>query len=235
MTLDAPAPTIRSHSLADLKRAAAAEAVGAAFLVAAVVGSGIMAERLAGGNMALALLANTIATGAALFALIVSLAGISGAHFNPVVTLVMAWRRELAWRAAGPYIAAQIAGALIGVVAAHAMFAEPLIALSTHVRAGPAQMFSELVETFGLVGVIVLSARRGVVAVAAAVAGYIMAAYWFTASTSFANPAVTIGRALTDSFAGIRPADVPGFILAQLCGAALAAGFFGWLGRCRST
>ncbi len=207
MTLDAPAPTIRSHSLADLKRAAAAEAVGAAFLVAAVVGSGIMAERLAGGNMALALLANTIATGAALFALIVSLAGISGAHFNPVVTLVMAFLP----RAAGAAPAARHAPPEPG--------------------GGPAQMFSELVATFGLVGVIVLSARRGVVAVAAAVAGYIMAAYWFTASTSFANPAVTIGRALADSFAGIRPDDVAPFIVAQLAGAAIAAGFFGWLGR----
>lgn len=206
-----------------------AEFVGTALLLAAIVGSGIMGERLAGGNTAIALLANSIATGAALLALILSFAPISGAHFNPVVTLMVASRGELAWSMVPSYVLVQCIGALLGVAAAHLMFGEPLFAVSTHVRTGGAQAFSEFVATFGLLSVIWCCSRAGASKVAAAVPAYIMAAYWFTASTSFANPAVTLARAMTDTFSGIAPANVPPFILAQIVGAGLATALFSWL------
>ncbi|MGH7398172.1 MAG: aquaporin [Candidatus Rokuibacteriota bacterium] len=206
-----------------------AEAVGTAMLLAAVVGSGIMGERLAGGNVALALLANTAATGAALLALILTFGPISGAHFNPAVTLADASQGGIAWADALAYVGAQVVGAFVGVAAAHVMFELPLFFASQHVRSGPAQMFSEFVATFGLVAVIWGCVRSRAAAVPLAVAAYITAAYWFTASTSFANPAVTLARAATDTFAGIRPADAPGFIVAQLLGAAAATGLFRWL------
>jgi glycerol uptake facilitator-like aquaporin len=212
-----------------LARRFAAEAVGSAFLLAAIVGSGIMGERLAGGSVGLALLANTLATGAALAALILTFAPISGAHFNPAVTLADASQGGLAWREVAPYIAAQIVGAFAGVAAAHAMFGEPLFAASRHARPGLAQAFSEFVATFGLLCVIWGCARLRAPAVPFAVAAYITAAYWFTASTSFANPAVTLARSATDTFAGIRPADAPAFIAAQLLGAGSATALFRWL------
>ncbi len=206
-----------------------AEAVGSAMLLAAVVGSGIMGERLAGGNVAVALLANTLATGAALVALILTFGPISGAHFNPAVTLADASQGGLSWRDVPGYIGAQIVGAIGGVWIAHGMFGERLLMLSTHARHGFAQMFSEFVATFGLLAVIWGCSRRRSAAVPFAVAAYITAAYWFTASTSFANPAVTLARALTDTFAGIAPPDVPGFVVAQLLGAATATMLFRWL------
>ena len=203
-------------------------------LLATVVGSGIMAERLAGGNVALALLANTIATGAALAALILTFGPISGAHFNPAVTLADAVHGGFAWSDVPPYISAQVFGAFAGVAAAHMMFELPLFFASEHVRSGPAQMFSEFVATFGLLAVIWGCARGWpAVVVPFAVGGYITAAYWFTASTSFANPAVTLARSASDTFAGIRPADAPGFIVAQLLGAAAATALFRWLLRGR--
>lgn len=207
----------------------AAEALGTAFLLAAVVGSGIMAERLSGGNVALALLANTIATSATLLALILTFGGISGAHLNPAVTLAAAMRRELPWGQVPGYVAAQISGAFAGVAAAHTMFAQPLFVASQHVRSGGAQWFSEFVATFGLLSVIFGCSRNRPGAVPFAVAAYIAGAYWFTASTSFANPAVTLARAGTDTFAGIRPADVPGFVTVQLAGAIAATLLFRWL------
>jgi glycerol uptake facilitator-like aquaporin len=210
-------------------RRAATEALGTAFLLAAVVGSGIMGERLAGGNVAIALLANTIATCATLTALILTLGPISGAHLNPAVTLSAAWQGSLAWRDAPGYVSAQIAGGFAGVAAAHLMFGEPLLAASRHARAGGAQMFSEFVATFGLVLVIWGCVRYRAEAVAFAVGLYIAGAYWFTASTSFANPAVTLARAATDTFAGIRPADVPGFVAAQLAGSVAAV--FRWISK----
>ena len=213
----------------DLARRAAAEAIGAALLLATVVGSGIMGERLAGGNVAIALLANTIATGAGLVALILAFGGISGAHFNPAVTLSVAARRAMPWREVPVYLAAQVAGAFAGVAAAHLMFEEPILVASTHARAGGAQAFSEMVATFGLLAVIWGCARARAAAVPYAVGAYITAAYWFTASTSFANPAVTLARSATDTFAGIRPADVPAFLIAELVGAAAATGLFHWL------
>jgi glycerol uptake facilitator-like aquaporin len=213
----------------DLARRMAAEAVGTAFLLAAVVGSGIMAERLAGGNVAVALLANTLATGAVLVALILTFGPISGAHFNPAVTLADASQGGLRWSDVPAYLVAQIVGAFAGVAAAHVMFEAPLFFASRHVRAGGAQMFSEFVATFGLLAVIWGCARRRASAVPFAVAAYITAAYWFTASTSFANPAVTLARGASDTFAGIRPADVPAFIVAQLLGAAAATALFRWL------
>jgi glycerol uptake facilitator-like aquaporin len=213
----------------DLTRRVVAEAVGTAFLLAAVVGSGIMGERLAGGNPAIALLANTIATGAALVALILTFGPISGAHFNPAVTLADASQGGLAWRDAPAYIIAQIVGAFAGVAAAHVMFGLPLFFASRHARAGGAQMFSEFVATFGLLSVIWGCARFRSQAVPLAVAAYITAAYWFTASTSFANPAVTVARSASDTFAGIRPVDAPAFIAAQLLGAAAATMLFRWL------
>ena len=214
-----------------LARRAASEATGTAFLLAAVVGSGIMGERLAGGNVAIALLANALATGATLVALILTFGGISGAHFNPAVTLSQAVRARISWRDSGVYVTAQLIGAFAGVACAHLMFGEPLLSASTHARSGAAQAFSEGVATFGLVSVIFGCSRWEPRAVPLAVGAYITAAYWFTASTSFANPAVTLARAATDTFSGIRPADVPAFLAAQLCGAALATGFFGWLER----
>ena len=214
-----------------LARRAASEAIGTALLLAAVVGSGIMGARLAGGNGAIALLANTLATGAALVALILGFGPISGAHFNPAVTLAHAVRARISWRDSGVYVAAQIVGAFAGVLCAHLMFAEPLLSASAHARSGMAQAFSELVATFGLVSVIFGCSLRQSSAVAFAVGAYITAAYWFTASTSFANPAVTLARAATDTFSGIRPADVPAFLAAQMCGAALATGLFVWMDR----
>lgn len=210
-------------------RRVAAEAIGTAMLLAAVVGSGIMGERLAGGNVAIALLANTLATGAALVALILTFGPISGAHFNPVVTLAELLRRRIERMDAAAYVAAQIVGAFLGVVCAHLMFGEPLVSASTHERSGFAQGLSEVVATFGLVSVILGCAKSQPRAVPFAVGAYIAAAYWFTASTSFANPAVTFARAATDTFAGVRPADVPMFVAAQLLGASLATGLFRWL------
>jgi glycerol uptake facilitator-like aquaporin len=207
-----------------------AEGVGTALLLAAVVGSGIMAERLAGGNVAVALLANTIATGAALVALILTFGPISGAHFNPAVTLAVASREgSIAWSDVPPYIAVQVIGAFAGVAAAHVMFEAPLFFASRHVRSGLPQAFSEFVATFGLLAVIWGCARFSASTVPFAVAAYITAAYWFTASTSFANPAVTLARSATDTFAGIRPSDAPAFIVAQLLGAAAATALFRWL------
>src|SRR6186713_3381735 len=213
----------------DLPRRLTAEAVGTAMLLAAVVGSGIMGERLSGGNVAIALLANTIATGAALVALILTFGPISGAHFNPVVTLADASQRGVSWRDAGGYVVVQVTGAVLGVWAAHLMFAEPVLMLSTTTRSGPPQIFSEFVATFGLLSVIWGCSRRRPTMVPFAVGAYITAAYWFTASTSFANPAVTLARALTDTFAGIRPANVPAFIVGQSAGAAAATLLFKWL------
>ncbi|HZS48544.1 MAG TPA: MIP/aquaporin family protein [Blastocatellia bacterium] len=213
----------------NLARRLAAEVIGTAFLLAAVVGSGIMGERLAGGNVAIALLANTLATGAALVALILTFGPISGAHFNPAVTLADASQGGIAWREVPGYIAAQIAGAFIGVACANTMFGLPVFFASHHVRSGGAQIFSEFVATFGLVAVIWGCVRSRSSVVPFAVAAYITAAYWFTASTSFANPAVTLARAASDTFAGIRPADIPGFIVAQLLGAAAATILFRWL------
>jgi glycerol uptake facilitator-like aquaporin len=210
-------------------RRAVAEAVGTAFLLAAVVGSGIMGERLAGGNVAIALLANTLATGAMLVALILTFGSISGAHFNPAVTLADASQGGLAWREVPVYIAAQVLGAFAGVAVAHLMFDEPLFFASSHVRAGEAQLFSEFVATFGLLAVIWGCVRLRSSAVPFAVGAYITGAYWFTSSTSFANPAVTLARAASDTFAGIRPADTPGFIVAQLAGAMAATLLFRWL------
>ena len=206
-----------SAAFPSLPRRAVAEGIGTALLLATVVGSGIMAERLSGGNAALALLANSVATGAGLFALILAFGSFTGAQFNPVVTLADAILRNRAWREVPAYIAAQILGAFAGVAAAQAMFGEPLFAISHKVRAGLPQVFAEAVATFGLMAVIFLP-RRGVAEVAAGVGTYIAAAYWFTSSTSFANPAVTLARSVTDTFTGIRPADVPGFVAGQALG-----------------
>jgi glycerol uptake facilitator-like aquaporin len=210
-------------------RALVAEFTGTAFLLAAVVGSGIMGERLAGGNVAIALLANSTATGAALVALILTFGPLSGAHFNPIVTVADASQGGLPWRHVGWYLLVQIAGALMGAAAAHLMFDEPLFAFSTQVRSGSAQVFSEFVAAFGLLAVIWGVSRQRASVVPFAVGAYITAAYWFTASTSFANPAVTLARAFTDTFAGIRPADVPGFITGQLAGGIAATVLFRWL------
>jgi glycerol uptake facilitator-like aquaporin len=212
-----------------LSRRLAAEAVGTAFLLAAVVGSGIMAERLSGGSVGLALLANSLATGGALVALILSFGPISGAHFNPAVTLADASQGGLPWRHVPGYVAAQVLGAFAGVAAAHLMFGEALFSASTHVREGGAQAFSEGVATFGLLATIWGVSRSRATVVPFAVAAYIVGAYWFTSSTSFANPAVTLARAATNTFAGIRPADVPVFVLAQLLGAGAATALFRWL------
>lgn len=212
-----------------LRQRAAAEAVGTAFLLTAVVGSGIMAERLSGGNVGLALLANSVATGAALVALILTFGSVSGAHFNPAVTLAGAALGSLAWEDAPWYIIAQIAGAFSGVAAANLMFGEPLFFLSRHVRGGLGQIFAEFVATFGLLGVIWGCVRFRPSAVPLAVGAYIAGAYWFTSSTSFANPAVTLARTASDTFAGIRPVDAPAFIAAQLAGAAAGTSFFWWL------
>ncbi len=210
-------------------RQAAAEALGTALLLAVVVGSGIMGDRLAGGNVAIALLGNTLATGVALVVLITVFGPISGAHFNPVVTLVMAARRDLPLGRIAPYLVAQLVGAVIGVWAAHAMFALPILQISTKLRDGPAQAFSEAVATFGLIATILGTVRFKPDFTPVSVGLYITAAYWFTASTSFANPAVTFARALTDTFAGIAPASAPAFIVAQVIGAAVGALVMGWL------
>lgn len=212
-----------------LARRLAAEGLGAFFLFVTVVGSGIMAEWLAGGNVAVALLANTMATGAILFVLITMLGPISGAHMNPAVSLVAAWRRELPWLDAAAYIAAQLAFGIAGVWAAHAMFDLSILQLSTKARTGPGQWLGEAVATFGLVFTILGTVRHRREWVAPAVALYITAAYWFTSSTSFANPAITVARSLTDSFTGIAPSDVPNFIVSQLIGAGLAALIARWL------
>ena len=206
-----------------------AEFVRTAFLLAAVVGSGIMGERLAGGNVAIALLANTIATGAALVALILTFGSVSGAHFNPAVTLADASQHDIPWREVPGYLIAQIAGAYVGVACAHLMFGLPLFSASRHDRSGVPQVFSEFVATFGLLSVIWGCSRLRSSVVPFAVGAYITAAYWFTASTSFANPALTLARAVTDTFSGVRPIDVPGFIAAQLIGAAAATALFRWL------
>jgi glycerol uptake facilitator-like aquaporin len=213
----------------NLRARVTAEFVGTAFLLAAVVGSGIMGERLSGGNVAIALLANTIATGAALVALILTFGPVSGAHFNPAVTLADASQRGIPWRDVPGYVIAQIMGAYLGVACAHLMFGLPLFSASQHARSGIPQVFSEFVATFGLISVIWGCSRLRSSVVPFAVGAYITAAYWFTASTSFANPAVALARAATDTFSGIRPTDVPEFIAAQLVGAAAATVLFRWL------
>jgi glycerol uptake facilitator-like aquaporin len=212
-----------------LSRRLVAEALGTALLLAIVVGSGIMGERLAGGNAALALLANALATGAGLVVLIAVFGPVSGAHFNPAVSLVFALRRELPARIALAYAGVQIAGAVLGVFAAHAMFGEPILQVSTKLRAGPAQAFSEFVATFGLIATILGTLRFRPEATPAAVGLFITAAYWFTASTAFANPAVTLARTLSDTFAGIAPVSAPAFLAAQLAGALAALATFRWL------
>lgn len=206
------------------RRAIAAEAIGSFFLFATVVGSGIMAQQLASGNVAVALLGNTLATGAMLFVLITMLGPVSGAHFNPAVTVVMRLREGSGWPRACAYIAAQLAGGVAGVWAVHLMFDLPILQLSTHARNGPGQWAGEFIATFGLLLTIIGTVRHRPAWVPASVALYITAAYWFTSSTSFANPAITIARSLSDSFAGIAPADVPGFIIAQMAGALAAHG-----------
>jgi glycerol uptake facilitator-like aquaporin len=210
-----------------LKRSAA-EAVGTAFLLAAVVGSGIMAQRLSGGNIAVALLANSIATGGALVCLMAALGPISGAHFNPAVSICDAWQRGMPWHEVPAYIAAQIAGALAGTAVADTMFGLPAFFPSHHVRTGAPIWLGEFVATFGLLAVIWGCMRFKNELAPLAVAAYIVGAYWFTSSTSFANPAVAIARSLTDTFSGIRPVDVPGFIIAQLLGALAATALFTW-------
>lgn len=210
-------------------RRIAAEFVGTGLLLAAVVGSGIMGERLSGGNTAIVLLANTLATGAMLVALILTFGPISGAHFNPAVTLADASQGGLAWRDVPGYLAAQVVGAFGGVAVAHLMFGEMVFSASSHARAGGAQVFSEFIATFGLLCVIWGCARLRSSAVPFAVGAYITGAYWFTSSTSFANPAVTLARSASNTFAGIRPVDAPGFVVAQFAGAAAATALFRWL------
>jgi glycerol uptake facilitator-like aquaporin len=207
----------------------AAEALGTALLLSVVVGSGIMGERLAGGNVAITLLGNTLATGAGLIALITIFGPISGAHFNPAVTLAFLLRSEMSWRLAVAYVGVQILSAVLGVWLAHAMFAEPILQVSTKLRDGPAQGLAEFVATFGLVGAILGSLRFRAEATPWIVGLYITAAYWFTASTSFANPAVTLARSLSNTFAGIAPSSAPLFIAAQVAGAVAATVLFGWL------
>ncbi|MDQ0466152.1 glycerol uptake facilitator-like aquaporin [Caulobacter ginsengisoli] len=206
-----------------------AEFLGSLLLAAVVIGSGVMGQTLAGGNVAIALMGNTLATGAGLVVLIVVFGPISGAHFNPAVSLVAALNCELTWREAGLYALAQIAGCIAGAWTAHLMFGLPVIQVSTHLREGPAQMFSEAVATFGLVATILASVRLRPALTPACVGLYITAAYWFTASTSFANPAITLARSLSDSFAGIAPHSIPAFLLGQVIGALTAWALFGWL------
>lgn len=212
-------------------RRAVAELLGTAFLLAAVVGSGVMAERLAGGNVAIALLANTIATGAALVALILAFGGISGAHFNPVVTLSMSFKGAMQRREAPGYILAQFAGGFIGVAAANRMFGCAFFFASNHARSGPAQLLGEFVATFGLIVVIWACLESRASAVPLAVGAYIVSAYWFTSSTSFANPAVTLARSASDTFAGIRLVDVPGFVVAEVAGGLVAIVLCTWMFR----
>ena len=214
---------------AAITRRLAAEGLGSFFLFAGVIGSGIMAEMLAGGNVAVALLGNTLATGAILFVLIAMLGPVPGAHFNPAVSLVMAMRREIGWSDATLYVVAQLAGGLLGALAAHLMFDQPLWQVSLKTRTGAGQWTGEFVATFGLILTIFGTARKRPTLVPASVALYIVSAYWFTSSTSFANPAITVIRSLSNSFAGIAPGDVPAFIIAQLAGAACAAWASGWL------
>ncbi|GGA10986.1 MIP family protein [Blastomonas marina] len=213
----------------DLARRLTAEAIGSFFLFAGVIGSGIMAEQLAGGNVALALLANTIATGAILYVIIAMLGPVSGAHFNPAVTLAFALRRALPWREVAPYILAQLAAGAIAVAAVHLMFDQPILQFSTKARAGIGQWTGEGIATFGLVLTILLCLRYRPESIPASVALYITAAYWFTSSTSFANPAITVIRSLSDSFAGIAPANVPLFVAAQLLGTLVAVALAGWM------
>lgn len=212
-----------------LLRRLVAEGLGTAMLLAIVIGSGIMGDRLAGGNTAIALMGNSIATGAGLMVLIAIFGPLSGAHFNPAVSAMFAVRRELSWAAAGAYIVVQIVGAILGVWLAHAMFAQPLLQVSTRLRAGGPQGLSEAVATFGLIATILGALRFRPGATPYLVGLYIIAAYWFTASTSFANPAVTVARSLSDTFAGIAPVSAPLFIAAQFAGAAIASVVFGWL------
>jgi len=212
----------------DLMRALVAEAIGTALLLAAVVGSGIMAERLSGGNLGVALLANAIATGGALVALIVTFAPISGAHFNPLVSAAAAIESR-DWRLPLAYVPVQLAAAIAGVWLAHLMFGLPILQTSSHASASFGELLGEFIASFGLIGLIKSGSRYNHAALPYAIAAYITGAYWFTSSTSFANPAVTIARALTDSFAGIAPDHVPGFVAAQLAGAAAAVLLFGWL------
>ena len=214
-----------------MKRRLIAEGLGTALLLTAVVGSGIMAERLSGGNNGIALLANAIATGAALYPLILSFDGLSGAHFNPAVSLVMGINRELPWRLVGPYALVQTVGAIVGVWVAHLMFDMPILQTSPKVRTGIGQWAGEFVATFGLIMVIECGRRRFPTQLPATVATYIVAAYWFTSSTSFANPAVTIARSMTATFAGIAPGNAATFILSQFAGALASALLFGWLYR----
>ena len=219
-------PPLEPFSLA---RRLAAEALGTGLLLAIVIGSGIMGERLAGGNAAIALLGNTLSTGAGLLVLIAVFGPVSGAHFNPAVTLVFAVRRELSWRLAATYVAVQVAAAVLGVFAAHAMFAEPILQVSHKLRDGPAQAWSEVIATFGLITTILGTLRFRPAFTPAAVGLYITSAYWFTDSTSFANPAVTVARALSNTFAGIAPASAPLFIGGQILGAIAAAATCRWL------
>ncbi len=218
-----------ADTMEPLARRLAAEALGTGLLLATVVGSGIMGAKLAGGNTAIALLGNTLPTGAILIVLITILGPISGAHFNPVVSLAMAVRGMLGWADFVPYLMAQVIGGVLGVLAAHIMFELPLLQLSTTIRSGPGQWAAEAIAIFGLLLTIIGALRARPDFVATAVGLYITAAYWFTASTSFANPAVTLARTLSDTFAGIRPADAPGFILAQVAGAAAAVSLSSWL------
>jgi glycerol uptake facilitator-like aquaporin len=215
----------------DLTRRLVAEGLGTALLLAIVIGSGIMGQGLAGGNTAIALLGNTLATGAGLVVLITIFGPLSGAHFNPAVTLVFAMRQEIGLGVALAYVMAQVVGAVVGSWAAHAMFAEPIWQISTKLRDGPAQAFSEFVATFGLIVAILGSLRFRPEATPMIVGLYITSAYWFTASTSFANPAVTLARSLSDTFAGIAPSSAPAFIVAQVAGAVVAAVLCGWLLR----
>lgn len=219
----------------NLLRRATAEFLGTAFLLAVVIGSGIMGERLSAGNNGVALLANTLATGAGLVFLILMFAPISGAHFNPVVTLAAAWQNGLNWREVPTYLLAQICGAFTGTAAANLMFELPAFFASNKVRTGNAQVFSEFIATFGLLAVILAVVKFRASAVPFAVAAYITSAYWFTASTSFANPAVTLARTASDTFAGIRLIDAPPFIIAQLAGATVAVLVFSWLLRDEET
>jgi glycerol uptake facilitator-like aquaporin len=219
-----------SQGTTSLFKRSVCEGLGTGLLVAAVVGSGIMGEGLAGGNAAIALLANTIATGAALAALILTFGSFSGAHFNPVVSLAIALRGQMPWPEVPFYVAAQFSGGLLGTILAHLMFGNAWYSVSVHQRSGPAQLLSEFVAAFGLLCVVWGCMKvRSALATPVAVASYIVAAYWFTASTSFANPAVTPARCITNTFSGIRPVDVPAFILAQTAGALVATLLFGWL------
>jgi glycerol uptake facilitator-like aquaporin len=213
----------------DVLRVVVSEFLGTSLLLAAVVGSGIMGDRLSGGNVAIALLANSVATGAALVVLILTFGPISGAHFNPAVSIADATQGGLSWPEVARYVVAQTAGAFVGVATANLMFGEPIVSVSQHARSGLPLAFSEFVATFGLLAVIWSCSRRRSAVVPFAVGAYITAAYWFTSSTSFANPAVTVARAATNTFTGIRPADVPAFLIAQALGAAVATALFRWL------